>query len=171
MITPARIIQHLRLQLLPVEGGHFMQSYRAPDGIAGEALPARYAGERHLLGGAIYYLLTDHPDSFSALHKLKTDELYHFYLGDPVMLTLLHADGATQRTTLGPNLLAGQHVQFNVRRDVWQGSRLAPGGAFALLGTTMAPAFEPSDYTHGERAALQHQYPQHRALIESLTRA
>ena len=171
MFNPEQIIKHLHLKPLPIEGGYFIQSYRAAETIAGSALPVRYSNIPHLFGGAIYYLLTDHPDSFSALHRLKTDELYHFYLGDPVRLTLLQPDGAVRHVALGQDLYAGQHVQFNAPRDIWQGSRLVPGGKFALLGTTMAPAFEPADYTHGERATLIHDYPGHKMMIETLTRA
>ncbi len=170
MLTAELVVKHLGLQPLPLEGGYYIQSYRSSESIAGNALPDRYNSANHLFGGAIYYLLTDHPDSFSALHKLKTDELYHFYLGDPVQLTMLTADGAMQLHTLGQNLFAHQHVQLSVPHGVWQGSRLIAGGKFALLGTTMAPAFEPEDYVHGERAALLSQYPNYSAQILELTR-
>src|SRR5207245_2095434 len=103
------------------------------------SLPARYGTDRWA-GTAIYYLLT--PDTFSALHRLPTDEVYHFYLGDPVEMLQLWPDGSGRVGTLGQDVRAGQLLQVIVPRGVWQGSRLRPGGAFALLGTTMAPGFD-----------------------------
>jgi hypothetical protein len=96
--------------------------------------------------------------------------VYHFYLGDPVELLLLFPDGAGRRVVLGPDILHGQQVQFVAPRGVWQGSRLLPGGRFALLGTTMAPGFDPTDYEGGRRHELLARYPDHAALIRALTR-
>jgi len=167
--TAAQLIEHLRLEPLTFEGGHFRQTYLAEESVAAEALPARYGGPRRF-GGAIYYLLTSEPDSFSALHRLQTDEMYHFYLGDPVEMLLLHPDKPGERTVLGPDVLGGQHVQFVVPRSVWQGSRLISGGSFALLGTTMAPGFDFADWKEGRRDALSREYPEHAELIRALTR-
>jgi predicted cupin superfamily sugar epimerase len=167
--TAELLIERLGLAPLPVEGGHFRQTYVSDEAIAASALPARY-GRDKTLGTAIYYLLTSDPDSFSALHRLPTEEIYHFYLGDPVEMLVLHADGRGELLTLGQDLLGGQRVQLVVRRGVWQGSRLATGGRFALLGTTMAPGFDDLDYEGGEREALVSRYPDHADRIRSLTR-
>jgi len=167
--TAAQLIEHLRLEPLTFEGGHFLQTYVAAESIAAEALPARYGGPRKL-GSAIYYLLTSEPDSFSALHRLQTDEIHHFYLGDPVEMLLLHPDGRGERIVLGPDILGGQYVQFVVPRGVWQGSRLVYGGSFALMGTTMAPGFDFADWTEGNRDALVQEYPEPAELIRALTR-
>jgi len=169
MPTVEEIIQALHLEPLPEEGGLFRQTYRAEESIPREALPARYPSARRF-SAAIYYLLTDDPDSFSALHKLPTDEIYHFYSGDPVELLLLHPAGRGERVMLGPDFLHGQQVQFVVPRGVWQGSRLLPGGRYALMGTTMAPGYDDSDYTGGRRAELAAQYPPWAEWIEKLTR-
>lgn len=169
MVTAKQLIEHLKLEPLPVEGGYFRQTYRSDETLARSALPARYPSER-LFGTAIYYLLSDDPDCFSALHRLPTEEIYHFYLGDPVELLLLHPDGPSERVVLGPDIFGGQQVQFVVPRDVWQGSRLIPGGRWALLGTTMAPGYDPSDFEGGERDALIQLYPQEADLIRALTR-
>ncbi len=166
MLDPATIIRHLRLQPLPVEGGFFRQTWISDDVVA----VARYASPRPA-GTAIYYLLTGEPDSFSAIHRLAGDEMYHFYLGDPVEMLLLEDNGAAQRIVLGPDLLAGQQVQYTVPRSVWQGSRLVSGGRCALLGTTMAPGFDPRDFTLARREDLLRQFPAHSALIRELTRA
>jgi len=167
--TAAQLIEHLRLEPLTFEGGHFRQTYVAGESVAAEALPARYGAPRQL-GSAIYYLLTSEPDSFSALHRLRTDEIYHFYLGDPVEMLLLHPDRRGERIVLGRDVLDGQQVQFVVPRGAWQGSRLVYGGSFALMGTTMAPGFDFSDWTEGNRDALVREYPEHVELIRALTR-
>ena len=169
MLTPQRLIEYFDLKPLPVEGGYFRQAYRADETLPPEALPARYGRDKSFCT-AIYYLLTSDPDSFSALHRLPTDEVYHFYLGDPVEMLLLHPDGRSRRVVLGPDVLHGQQVQFVVPRGVWQGSRVIPGGQFALLGTTMAPGFDDADYLGGDRDELIRRYPEQAALIRGLTR-
>ncbi len=169
MLTAEQIIEHLELEPLPVEGGQYRQTYVASDDIAAAALPKRY-GRAKPLCTAIYYLLTDQPDSFSALHRLPTDEIYHFYLGDPVEMLLLHSDGRSERVMLGQDLRAGQHVQYIVPAGVWMGSRLRDGGRFALMGTTMAPGYDNQDYEGGEAAELERQYPDRAELIRQLSR-
>jgi hypothetical protein len=136
--------------------------------IVRDALPPKYSGARPC-GTAIYYLLTCEAECFSAMHSLRTDEVYHFYLGDPVEMLLLYPGGHSREIVLGPNLRDGQRVQFVVPQGVWQGSRLAPGGQFALLGTTMAPGFDPQDFTLANRSDLQQRYPEHTERIEALT--
>lgn len=165
-MTAAQLIEILQLEPLPIEGGHFRQTWRAEDVLRAGA---RFARDK-LAGTAIYYLLTDEPDSFSALHRLPTDEIYHFYLGDPVELLMLGEAGVIDSVVLGPDLIAGQRVQHVVPRGVWQGSRLRDGGRFALLGTTMAPGYDPQDYEAGARADLVARYPEAAAEIARLTR-
>ncbi|MFQ5695874.1 MAG: cupin domain-containing protein [Terriglobia bacterium] len=169
MLTAKQVIEHFKLGPLPVEGGYFRQTYCSEERIPRTALPERYARQK-ALGTAIYFLLTADPDCFSALHKLPTDEVYHFYLGDPVELLLLYPEGRSERVVLGQDILNGQQVQFVVPRGVWQGSRLKPGGNWALLGTTMAPGFDPSDYAGGERDELLRRYPGEAGMIRALTR-
>jgi len=164
------IIDMLNLEPLPVEGGFFRQAYHSSDSIPTSCLPQRYPSGEKPFCTVIYYLLTDHPDSFSALHKLPTDEIYHFYLGDPLEMTLLNPDGSTRTIILGQDLLAGQQVQFVVPKDTWQGSCMLPGGKFALLGASMSPGWTDADYTHGQRDLLLQQYPQQKDAILKLTR-
>ena len=118
---------------------------------------------------AIYYLLT--PETFSAFHRLPGDELFHFYLGDPVELFELAADGAISRTVLGTAIEVGERPQHVVSGNRWQGSRLVAGGRFALLGTTMAPGFDFADYEHGCCDVLTRTHPDHRDVINALTTA
>jgi uncharacterized protein len=166
MLTAKQIQDFLKLKPLPVEGGFFVESYRSKYTLARPSLPACYVGERGL-STAIYYMLT--PDTFSAMHRLKSDEVYHFYLGDPVEVLMLKPDGAAEAVLLGQDILAGMRVQHAVPGGTWQGSRLAPGGKYALMGTTMAPGFDPLDYEPGKRDALSAQYPSYAPLIAFLT--
>jgi uncharacterized protein len=160
------LIRHMNLTPHPKEGGFFRETYRSVDSYQDAVLPQRYGGERSA-GTAIYYLLT--PGTFSAMHRLKTDEIFHFYLGSPLRMLQLLPDGGGCTITLGPDVIAGQQLQVVVPRGVWQGSFLEPGGDFALVGCTVAPGFDYADYEHGDRAALVQQYPDHADLIRRLT--
>ncbi len=165
-----KLIEKLGLEPLVGEGGLFRQTYCSPEEIPAGALPARYKSA-HPIGTVIYFLLTPDVDSFSALHRLPTDEVYHFYLGDPVGMLLLHPDGRTEQVTLGQDIFAGQQVQFVAPAHAWQGSRLLPGGRYALLGTTMAPGYIQEDFEIGRREELNAAYPGQAALINPLCRA
>lgn len=132
------VIRRLGLAPLPGEGGFFRETYRSPIRHNNPLDPADRS-----LATAIYYLLT--PESFSALHRLRSDEIYHFYSGHPVELVCISEEGNLQRTILGSCVEDGQMCQFLVPAGVWQGSRLLSGGRWALLGTTMAPGFEFTD--------------------------
>ena len=167
-MTAQEIIALLNLQPLPKEGGFFRQSYQSAEKIPQNALPARYRQDM-VFGTAIYFLLT--PDSYSAMHRLNTDEIFHFYLGDPVEMLLLHPNGDGEVFILGSELQAGMRPQKLVSQGVWQGAKLATGGerGFALLGTTMAPGFEWDGFELGRRDALIEQYPDFVNLIEART--
>ncbi len=167
MYTADELIAMFRLKPLPGEGGLYGETYRSSEAVPTEALPGRYAGAR-AFGTAIYYLHT--PDTCSLLHRLASDEIYHFYLGDPVELVQLRPDGSGEVVMLGPDLRAGMRVQVVVPRGVWQGSRLKSGGQVALLGTTMAPGFDFADFELGGREALLNAYPAFGPLIEALTK-
>ncbi|MEJ2486547.1 MAG: cupin domain-containing protein [Anaerolineales bacterium] len=163
-----KIIEQLGLKRHPFEGILFTQTYVSSDWLASDNLPPRYRSDKSV-GTAIYYALTDAPDSFSVMHRLPTDEVYHFYLGDPVELLILFPEGESRKVILGQDILNGQAVQYVVPRDTWQGSRLVPGGSFALLGTTMAPGYTEDDFELGDREFLLVQYPDQAELIEGLT--
>jgi len=167
MLTAKQVLDLLKLQPLPVEGGYFIQSYRSKYTLPQPSLPRCYPGER-VLTTAIYYMLT--PDTLSAMHRLKGEEVYHFYLGDPVEMLMLKPDGAAEAILLGQDLLAGMRLQHVVAGGTWQGSRLAPGGKFALMGTTMSPGFDAADFEPGQRNVLSAQYPNYAPLIAFLTR-
>ncbi len=161
------VIRLLGLKPLQPEGGYFRETYRSRESFRAAALPVRYRGKRSH-GTAIYFLLT--PDTFSALHRLKSDEVYHFYAGDPVELLVLQPGRESAIRTLGSDLTKRQRPQLVVPRGAWQGARLARGGSWALLGTTVAPGFEYADFELGRRTALVRSWPAHAKLITALTR-
>ena len=128
----------------------------------------------HPLYSAIYYLLTTEVDSFSAFHRLPSDEIYHHYFGLPVDIYVLDHKGVLEVITLGDDIAAGQRPQICVPAFCWQASqvRLLPNLNFnyALLGTTMAPGYIDNDFDLGERDRLITMFPHHAALIEKFTR-
>jgi len=120
------------------------------------------------MGTAIYYLLE--AGTFSEMHMLDSDEVFHFYLGDPVEMLQLHPGGGSETYILGPDLAAGQHVQLVVPAGVWQGTQLIGDGRVALLGCTVTPGFDFADYRSGSYAELAAQWPAEATRIKALTR-
>lgn len=164
-MTAEEIIRALELKPHP-EGGFYRESYRAGEAIPSSALPDRYEGER-AFSTTIYYLLT--PETRSRIHRLKSDEIFHFYLGDSVEFVLLFADGGWSREILGASLEYGERPQLVIPGGVWFGARLVQRGAFALMGATVAPGFEFGDYEEGNRDYLLRNYPEAKELILELT--
>ena len=166
-MTTEQIIKFFRMKPLSYEGGHYIETYRADEKISPTVLPERYTGERDF-STAILYLLT--PDTFSALHRVKSDEIFHFYLGDAVTMLILHTDRSSEVVTLGQDIFNDQRVQVTVPKDSWQGCFLGEGGKFALMGCTVAPGFEFEDFEPAQRKRLLEQYPSQHDLIIKLTR-
>lgn len=157
----------LQLTPLGMEGGFFRETYRSRWQISAEYLPEGIRGARSI-GTAIYYMIT--PESFSTLHRLPGTEVFHFYLGDPVAMLQMHPNGKSHTVTLGHDLAAGHQPQMVVRGGVWQGCKLAAGGKWALMGTTMSPGFDYADYETGVRDELIAQYPDMAEAIGDYTR-
>jgi predicted cupin superfamily sugar epimerase len=143
------LVEALGLRPLPHEGGYYAETHRAVP-------PPALTGTR-ALSTAIYFLVT--AGGPTALHRLASDEVFHFYLGDPVELLTLFGDGTASLRLLGPDIAGGQRPQAVVPAGAWQALRLGAGGRFALLGTTMAPGFDFEDYEAGEPGALGLAYP------------
>lgn len=158
MIDDAQgLIDALDLEPLPHEGGFFKRTYLSPRRLGGA--PAL---------SCIYYLITAEAPSY--LHRLQSDEIFHFYLGDPVLQLQLHPDGSDSLVVLGNDVLGGQSLQSLVPAGVWQGSMLVAGGRYALMGTSVSPAFTWEDFSLGRRDDLIARFPQRHDLIVELTR-
>lgn len=166
-LTASEITELLKLTPHPQEGGYFAEIYRSEQQLPAEVLQGR-VDESRSLATSIYYMLT--PDTFSSMHRLKFDEVFHFYLGDSVTMINLFPDGHSETITLGSDLRHGERIQRVVPQDVWQGSFLVPGGQFALMGTTVSPGFDYRDYEAGEADSLIRQYPKSAPLISRLVR-
>jgi len=166
MLTTDQIITLFNLKPHPEEGGYFVETYRSSETLSKKALPSRYQGIRSF-GTAIYYLLT--PETISAIHRLQSDEIFHFYLGDPVEMLQLRPDGSGKVITIGSDILNGMQLQVLVPRGVWQGARLIKDGRFALLGTTVSPGFDLADYESGRTDLLLKSYPEFQEWIIALT--
>lgn len=164
-ISAADIIEILSLKPHP-EGGYFREIYRTPGRIPAEALPTEYGGERSYCT-AIYYLLEG--DACSKLHRIASDEIWHFYLGDPLVVAEIDPAGQTRETTLGPDLKSGHILQHVVHAKRWFGAYLPPDSGWALVGCTVAPGFDFADFEMGKRDELLKQFPAAKDIIEKLT--
>lgn len=158
-----------QLQLLPhPEGGYYKENYRSSESIRQSALPARFSGDRPV-STAIYFLLN--AGNFSALHRIQSDECWHFYAGDPLLVHMIHPDGKAETVVLGNDPAAGQLFQYVVPAGCWFGSEPAPGSAYSLVGCTVAPGFDFADFELATAAQLLAGYPQHEVLIRRMCRS
>ena len=160
-MTTEMLKQLLGLEPHPIEGGFFRRTYTSAGMVELER-------GRRAQGTAIYYLLE--ADTFSEMHVLASDEIFHFYLGDPVEMLQLHPDGRSAVFTLGQDLAAGQQVQLVVPAGVWQGMRLIGDGKMALLGCTVTPGFDFADYRNASAENLIAKWPHETERIHALTR-
>lgn len=155
-----------RFELVPhPEGGYYKETYRSTEQISQTALPDRFSGNR-TYSSAIYFLLEQ--GNFSAFHRIQSDECWHFYAGDTLLVHVIHPDGNLISIPLGntPNTV----YQFIVPAGCWFASETAPGGLFSFVGCTVAPAFDFADFELANAAELSHQFPQHTQLINRLCR-
>ncbi|HEY1767955.1 MAG TPA: cupin domain-containing protein [Terracidiphilus sp.] len=159
--NPDGIRRLLKLEPHPKEGGWYRRTYTSA------VSAALRRGERPY-SSAIYYLLE--AGAFSEMHVLASDEIFHFYLGDPVEMLQLHPDGRSALFTLGQNLEAGEHVQLTVPAGVWQGTRLVGEGKVALLGCTVTPGFDFADYRNASAEELIATWPHEAERIRARTR-
>ncbi len=166
-LSAEAVVELLQLEPLPAEGGFFRRTwqsaYRQQMDLAGP-----YRGATRSFGTAIYYLITQR--DFSAMHQVSSDELWHFYAGDPLEQLLLFDDGKGEIVKLGNQLEQGYVPQRVVPAGVWQGTALAPSGEWALVGCTVCPGFEYADYTHGNEDSLVQAYPRYAKMITRLCR-
>jgi uncharacterized protein len=156
-----------RLSLEPhPEGGWYRQTYRAPLMLRHAALPG-FTGDR-AASTAIYFLLEG--DQFSALHRLRSDEVWHFYAGSDLVVHVIEPGGQYSELPLGSDGTSGEGFQAVVPAGCWFGSSLRQPNTYALVGCTVAPGFDFADFEIAKRDELASQYPQHRSIIARLTR-
>jgi hypothetical protein len=160
------LVNKLNLEPHP-EGGYFKEVYRSSDIITQKALPEGFLGDR-TIATAIYFLIEK--NNFSALHKIKSDETWHFYYGDALEVIEIDENGVLKYTAIGNNLLAGETFQYTVKANTWFGSRVKIGGKFSLVGCTVAPGFDFNDFELGKKEDLLKLYPQHQKVIVEMTR-
>ena len=165
MAKAQSIIQKFGLTQHP-EGGHYRETYRSDLVLDRRCLPARYSGDR-VAATAILFLLCE--GEKSNLHRLRSDEVWHFYLGGPLDLFWVSPAGEAKTITLGQEIEAGQTVQALVPAGAWMGACPQPGAGFCLVGCTVAPGFDFADFEMGNRAELLAGFPHLKELIGRLT--
>lgn len=158
-----------KLELLPhPEGGYYKETYRSEELIPKSGLPARFEHDLSV-ATAIYFLIEK--NNFSALHKIKSDETWHFYAGDALEVIELDEQGNLKHTAVGNNLAAGEVFQYTVKAGTWFGSRVKAGGNYSLVGCTVAPGFDFRDFEMAEREALNQLFPAQQTIIQEMTRS
>ncbi len=163
-------IQNLveNLELLPhPEGGFYKEVYRSKKVIAKDALPDNFSGNRNYCT-SIYFLLTS--ENFSAFHRIKQDEIWHFYGGSSLSVHVIDEDGNYAEHKVGMNFSAGEQPQLVVPAGCWFASSVAKKDSYAFVGCTVAPGFDFDDFELAARSELTEEYPQHSSIIHRLTR-
>jgi predicted cupin superfamily sugar epimerase len=168
--TAGKLVAYYHMRPVPQEGPWFSLSYSSEDQLDGAALASRYGGRTHAAGNAIVAVVTAR--DFSAMHRLLSDEVWHFYGGSPLSMLLLYPDGRGQRVTLGSDVLRGEVPQLTVPHGVWQGSAPLESSAraYSFVGTQLSPGFEAADFEIGYRDELQKRYPAFAKDVARLTR-
>ena len=166
-MTADEVKEILGLVKHPREGGWYVRTWESEEFVAASCFEeGRYEGARRT-STAIYYLLE--PGTFSEMHVLKSDEIFHHYMGGAVEMLQLFADGSSSRVVIGKDLEAGERPQCVVRTGVWQGSRLLKAEGWALLGCTVSPGFEFEDYEDASAEELVARWPGEAEMIRALT--
>lgn len=166
MLTAKQFIEQYYLQPHP-EGGWYKETYRSSETIAAASLPGRFTGNRNF-STAIYFLLEQ--GNFSAFHRIKSDECWHFYAGQTLHVYVLHDDGKMEIIKLGNNIADGELFQYVVPANCWFASIPAAESNFCFVGCTVAPGFDFADFEMANSDELSKLYPQHESLIKQLCR-
>lgn len=161
-----QLIEQYNLQPHP-EGGWYCQTYKSNEQVAASALPTRFGASR-AFSTAIYFLLEQ--GNFSAFHRIKSDECWHFYAGDPLLIYIIQQNGELKIISLGNDPEKGQTFQYVVPAKSWFASRPAPGSEYCFVGCTVSPGFEFEDFELAEADILSNEYPQHTMIIKELCR-
>ncbi|MDR0934005.1 MAG: cupin domain-containing protein [Burkholderiaceae bacterium] len=160
------IVRQYKLKPHP-EGGFYKETYRSEAIIPVHALPEGYPGPRNT-STAILYLLKE--GDFSALHRIRQDEIWHFYLGGALHLVMLSPDGDYMEVLLGKDVAAGERVQYIVPAGWWFGAKPVSGVPYSFVGCTVSPGFDFEDFELGKRDSLLEQFPDRRETILAFTR-
>ena len=165
-LSIAEIVDHYKMLPHP-EGGYYKETYRSPEQIDVDALPARFNGNRNF-STAIYFLLEK--GNFSAFHRIQSDETWHFYAGQALNIYILQENGVLEIIQLGPEILKGQTFQATVPAGCWFASAPADNSAFSFVGCTVAPGFDFMDFELAKANELKAAFPIHAELISKLCR-
>lgn len=179
MIDAEFIIKILELEKHIHEGGYFKESYRSPHMISNDEFHNKkheheiseempYPERIRPASTLIFYLLVG--NQYSAIHRVKSDEIWHFYLGSPVTIHIINEDRISPRIQLGNNLENGENIHYVVTKDTWFCAEINNKTSFALMGCTVSPGFDFEDFELGNKDKLILQYPQHKDLIERFTK-
>ena len=161
-----KIVDKLQLHPHP-EGGYFKEIYRSNGFINEENLGEAFSGQRNY-ATSIYFLLTS--DSFSAFHRIKQDEIWHFYKGSPIKLHIISDDGIYSNTIIGADIEKEQNLQFVVKARDWFAAEVIDENAYSLVGCTVSPGFDFNDFELPERDILISKFPEHKHIITAFTR-
>jgi predicted cupin superfamily sugar epimerase len=162
-----KIIRKLELEPHP-EGGYFKETYRSLGEINEESLGEIYKGKRNY-ATCIYFLLTS--DKFSALHRIKQDEIWHFYDGSPIKLHVISELGIHTVNYIGRDLQNGETPQFIVPGGCWFAAEVIKENTYSLVGCTVSPGFDFKDFELKTRNELVSLFPDKEELISKLTHA
>lgn len=165
-MTPTeRLIQKFKMLPHP-EGGWYKENYRSTEKISQNGLPARFGGERNF-STAIYFLMEK--GNFSGFHRIKSDECWHFYAGDPLLVHIIHTNGAAETIRLS-NDSVNPNYQFVVPANAWFASEPDTESEYCFVGCTVSPGFNFEDFELAKKEALIEEFPQHQSLISRLCR-
>ena len=154
-----------KLKLIPhPEGGYYKEIYRSGEFISIEGLPKRYKSKR-VFSTSIYFLLEG--KQISRFHRLKSDEVWHFYDGNPVVLYILNNN--IEKIILGKNIVDGNTFQYTIRKNNWFAAEVIKKDSFALLGCSVSPGFDFNDFELAEKKYLQKKYPDYEEVINRFT--
>ena len=159
-------IARLQLQSHP-EGGFFKETYRSAERVSSESLPARFRGERNF-STAIYYLLRK--GEHSLFHRIKSDECWHFYAGETLLIHVIEPGGEYNCIKLGSNILLGETFQYVVPAKAWFAAEPSTETDFSLCGCTVAPGFDFADFELADKEELLRAFPQHKEIISRLSK-
>jgi|ERR1043165_2610187 predicted cupin superfamily sugar epimerase len=162
--SPRYFVEKFQMQLHP-EGGWFRETYRSDEIVMGEHLPNRF-GDGRSFCTAIYFLLEG--EQFSSFHRIKSDELWHFYAGEALDIYMIDADGKLQVIKLGSDPENGEVFQAVVKAGSWFASKPARQNSFAFVGCTVAPGFDFADFELAKGDILSKEFPQHKEVIKNL---